>query len=81
MKVTVGSSLHLDCPVSQLSERPGQVMLWKKVRFDPDLDDDHDHHGDHDDHDDHGDHGDHDNNGDDNIGDLDDDDHDCHLHF
>merc|ERR550534_238963 len=29
-KVTVGASLHLDCPVSQLSERPGQVMLWKK---------------------------------------------------
>lgn len=29
-KVTVGSSLHLDCPVSQLSDRPGQVMLWKK---------------------------------------------------
>ena len=45
----MGSSLHLDCPVSQLSERPGQVMLWKKVRFD----DDHDDFDDSDDYDDH----------------------------
>ena len=47
-KVTVGASLHLDCPVSQLSEKPGQVMLWKKVRFDHDLNDAlNDHHDDH----------------------------------
>ena len=49
----MGSSLHLDCPVSQLSERPGQVMLWKKVIFDYD----HDDHDDHDDHEDYYDHG------------------------
>ena len=49
----MGSSLHLDCPVSQLSERPGQVMLWKKVR----LDDDHDDHADLDDSADYDDHG------------------------
>ena len=30
IKVEVGSTLHLDCPVTQLSERPGTVMLWKK---------------------------------------------------
>ena len=29
-QVEVGSRLHLDCPVTQLSERPGTVMLWKK---------------------------------------------------
>ena len=29
-QIQVGSTLHLDCPVTQLTDRPGNIMLWKK---------------------------------------------------
>ena len=30
VKVEVGSTLHLDCPVTHLTDMPGNLMLWKK---------------------------------------------------
>ena len=30
VKVEVGSTLHLDCPVTHLTDMPGNIMLWKK---------------------------------------------------
>merc|ERR1719233_1427129 len=30
IKIEVGSTLRLDCPVTRLTDRPGNIMLWKK---------------------------------------------------